>query len=101
MLNLDVSPDAYAEIDDAVTYLNAQSVGLGDEFYDALSAAIDEVRRSPNNSLPGDYGTRMRKIAPFRYLLVFEQLDDVLQVIAVVHERQRPGYWRSRTTWDD
>ena len=89
------------EVDDAVEWLDYRQSGLGLRFLDTLNENLTVVRENPLSSVRGDYGTRLRLLKPFHRMAVFEFDDDTVHVVAVVHESQRPGYWRSRTSWDD
>ena len=37
---------------------------------------------------------RRLPLAGFPYHVVFEELPDRVEVLAIAHDRKRPGYWR-------
>ncbi|MDB6076792.1 MAG: Plasmid stabilization system protein [Akkermansiaceae bacterium] len=39
---------------------------------------------------------RKVKLGKFRYALVFRIRDDEIQVLAVMHQSRKPGYWKER-----
>ncbi len=59
---------------------------------DAVRAVLDAPERWP----PRSHGCR-HYVFPSRYpyTLVYRLIPDV-EVVAVAHQRQRPGYWRHR-----
>jgi hypothetical protein len=47
--------------------------------------------------MPSDLHVRRRNIPGFTYRsLAYAIIDDVIWIVAVVHERKPPGYWRDR-----
>lgn len=43
-----------------------------------------------------DEGIRRRAVRRFPYHLIYLELPDRLQILAVAHDRRRPGYWVGR-----
>jgi hypothetical protein len=43
-----------------------------------------------------DLGVRRVRTKRFPYAVVFIELAERIRVIAVMHERRRPGYWKDR-----
>jgi|SRR5579872_2457094 len=43
-----------------------------------------------------EFGTRRIVLRRFPYLVVFRETTSGIEIIAVVHGRRRPGYWRDR-----
>ena len=41
-------------------------------------------------------GTRRFLLRRFPYQLIYRQRADEIEVVAVMHQRRRPGYWRRR-----
>ncbi|MGC1275133.1 MAG: type II toxin-antitoxin system RelE/ParE family toxin [Planctomycetaceae bacterium] len=66
-------------------------------FRRAVETAVDRIEADPE-SHPVERGRyRWVRVRRFPYRLVFERLDgDTIRVIALVHARRRPGYWRHR-----
>jgi plasmid stabilization system protein ParE len=65
-------------------------------FHEELRQAVDAVAASPE-TWPR-YGRRARRYVFPRYpfSLIYIVRDDVIEVVAVAHDRRRTGYWRSR-----
>lgn len=90
-------PTAQEEFDDAADYYDGQQLGLGDEFRDEIGVALHRIQVAPKAA--GMYpGTPCRKklMDRFDYKLVYLELDDRILVMAVHHNRRRPGYWLPR-----
>jgi plasmid stabilization system protein ParE len=93
--------EAEREIEEATTWYEEQQPGLGEEFADAIAAAIDRLSVKPQIavSLPRARGsTRSRRylLPRFPYALVILELEHEYQIIAVAHLKRRPNYWTRR-----
>ena len=59
-----------------------------------LDEAVDGVAEFPNAWPPYFDGTRRKLFIRFPFALVYRATSDSVEVVAVVHQRRRPGYWR-------
>lgn len=62
------------------------------EVDDAIAAMIER----PDSFAEYLHGTRRILLNKFPYLVVFQDLDDHFFVIAIAHEKRKPGYWKRR-----
>ena len=74
---------------------------LGVEFFDAVDAAINRIVMLPGAGslvpgIPAELPVRRRAISRFPYHVVYLQLEDEIRILAIAHDRRRPGYWRER-----
>jgi len=98
---LRVQVAAFEELREAVRWYDGQRPGLGAELCAAVEAALDMIREAPGTAgLVGGSSTdrpaRRVPVARFPYVVVFVELPEELQVLALAHVRRRPGYWRRR-----
>jgi plasmid stabilization system protein ParE len=84
------------ELAEATIYHDRERTGYGDRFVAAFLAARDFLLQFPNSGKPGVRGTRSWKVMGFRYHIVYVIRGDVIFILAVAHDRRRPGYWLSR-----
>jgi hypothetical protein len=87
---------AERELDDAVTYCNAQASGLGDAFLLELLRAIDLISPYPDAWHPLGSDTRRCRLRRFPYAVIYAREPEGLLIVAVAHLHRRPGYWRER-----
>ena len=73
---------------------------LAEAFEVELIRAIERVAASPRRWAPHLHGTRAYMLLRFPYFIVYRQMDDVVQIVAVQHAKQKPGYWVSRIEAD-
>jgi toxin ParE1/3/4 len=89
--------EAEAELTAAIAYYEERRAGLGTEFQEAAEEAVDRIARMPRAFPPhGDQGLRKYVLRRFPYTIFYLELDEVVWVAAVAHQRRRPGYWAHR-----
>ena len=67
-------------------------------FYDEIERLILDIRQDPDRYRIFDSPVRRHFSSVFPYAVLYvDQLDRVL-IIAVMHMKRRPGYWRNRLT---
>ncbi len=89
---------ALQEFEEAGLWYEEQRRRLGVEFSDALVLAIESILREPNRFQPVRDGVRLFRLKRFPYHL-YCLLDDArhhVRIMAVMHNRRRPDYWRER-----
>jgi plasmid stabilization system protein ParE len=91
----------YAEAEDelrcAAVFYERQQAGLGKRFLDAAFAAVYRMRLFPGASPSSVEGCRQVRVERFPLGIVFRERPDEIAVVAVIHFKRRPGYWRTRT----
>jgi plasmid stabilization system protein ParE len=94
-------PDASAELRHAALWYEQRHAGLGAQFAAAVDVAVRSAARWPHSGalVPGvrdDLYLRRLHVGRFPYQVVYLLAEDVIHVLAVAHDRRRPGYWGSR-----
>lgn len=97
---LRISEEAEVEATEAWRWYETSRTGLGDDFLAMLDEALGRIESNPGSGsrLPGraDDGVLRVIMRRFPYDVVYLELPDRIQVLAIAHERRRPGYWRQR-----
>jgi plasmid stabilization system protein ParE len=95
-----ISQEADAEMAEAARWYETHRVGLGADFLDAVDTAVARIAETPRTGspVPGvpDETIRRRPVRRFPYHVVYVELADQIQVLAIAHDRRRPGYWADR-----
>jgi toxin ParE1/3/4 len=89
-------PEALAEADEAAAFYKAQQPRLAVRFLEALNDALALIRRNPLLYRRIDENIRKCRILRFPYGVIYRVGEDRIEVIAIMHLKQRPGYWKSR-----
>lgn len=100
-LRFDFHPEARAEFVADVDWYDARDVSVGERFENAVHAAVGGAVESPDSwpQWPGSHRepvVRSRGVSGFPYRVVYLVRGELLTVVAVAHEKRRPGYWRDR-----
>ena len=69
---------------------------LAAEFSAELSRALQWVQSHPLAWAPIGRRARRRLLNRFPYAAIYRIEADCIRVVALMHQRQRPGYWRGR-----
>ena len=96
MTPLKVRPLAAAELAETVEWYEAQRVGLGLEFLDAVDAAFSHLRRQPD--IGPEVRPRVRRVLlrRFPYGVFYTVRPELIEVLAVIHARRHPARWPRR-----
>ena len=85
--------DAETEMNEAARYYEERALGLGMSFLDAIEEAVDQVLADPEAyQLVGDE-VRHKILRRFPYSVLYAIEPDRIRVMAVAHQKRRPGYW--------
>lgn len=90
-------PEARDEALAAATFYESQQPGLGRRFLDALAAVISRIETHPGMYPEIESSVRQARISPFTQGVIFRVSGSRIDVVAVMHLRREPGYWRSRS----
>jgi plasmid stabilization system protein ParE len=90
-------PAASAEAAEAVRwYLTAAGPAMADAFEFELDRAMRLLLRFPALGSIGRRGIRRMRLDRFPYTVHYRFDDEGVRVLAVAHQRRRPGYWHRR-----
>lgn len=96
-MKLEFHPDAEEEFLEAVSYYEAQVPGLGERFDAELRTASALLLEYPQIGPLIDAELRKLVLHRFPYYLIYSISSEVVYIVAVAHERRKPGYWEART----
>jgi len=93
--------EADAEYRACARWYEKRQAGLGKEFLDAVDATLERIVHFPRTGAPvpgapTDLPVRRAPVERFPYHVIYLQTEATIRVLAVAHDRRRPGYWRDR-----
>ena len=93
--------EAEAEYRQAGVWYESRRERLGTEFFDEVDATIRQILDLPRMGapvprVPHDLSVRRLAVRRFPYHVVYLEMAEELRILAVAHDRRRPGYWRQR-----
>ena len=95
-MRVEFHPEAQAEAEDAQEWYEERSLLAAAGFLRELSDAIRRAVEAPDRYPQTDVGTRRVVLDRFPFTVFYRIQSDVLLVVAVAHQKRRPGYWAAR-----
>ena len=90
-------PAADVELDNAAEWYSANAnKPVAANFTAAYDTTARLIADNPGIGTPSAAGTRTLRFRGFPYVSVYRLHFDHAVVIAVAHQRRRPGYWAKR-----
>ncbi len=99
--NLRVDHRAVEEFNAAADWYEAQRIGLGVEFIEAVELAVQRLRENPGLGAPvrgsdPELNARRLLLPKFPFSVVYVESGAEIRVVAFAHGHRKPGYWRER-----
>src|SRR5262245_15689403 len=91
-----IHSEAEAEIFEALAWYEERSGLAARAFVQELSYVIRLAAQSPRSWASGSASTRRVVFPRFPFDLVFRMRKEVIEIVAVAHQRRRPQYWYNR-----
>ncbi len=82
---------------EASEFYESRQGDLGKRFLESVRSLINQIRINPGIFKTLNNNIRIAKTSIFPYSINFREKDDSLEIIAVMHMKRKPGYWKSRT----
>lgn len=89
-------PEASEEYTQAAEYYAAIAPELGGRFYDEIERLISQVRQQPEGFYQFSPPARRALARNFPYSVVYLDEPDRVWIVAILHAKRKPGYWRER-----
>lgn len=89
-------PQAREELAAAVAFYEAESPGLGQDLAREARRLCSRILESPSAGAEVRSGIRRRLLRRFPYAILYGIYDGDLVIVAIAHQRRRPGYWMGR-----
>ena len=87
---------AQAELREGVVFYETDARRLGADIAAKVRAIIEQILEYPDAGSPADAGVRRRLLRRFPYTIVYLCDVDPISIVAVMHQRRKPGYWLTR-----
>lgn len=89
-------PEAQAEFLAAVQYYEDCQHGLGRRFRHVVEFAIQKIVETPFRYRVLKAPFRRHLLSKFPYSIIYSIEPDHIRIIAVAHNKRKPGYWLNR-----
>ena len=95
-MNFSFLEPAQAELDEAVGHYNERRAGLGDELASEAEKTVGKILQYPSISPRISESVRRCRIERFPYAILYQAQADEILIVAFMHLRRDPQYWRNR-----
>ena len=95
-MRVKLHPDARAELRAARNWYYERSPLSAIAFAQTVDKAIFKIREAPNTFPLADHGTRKFILQRFPFNIFYLTRETEIVIVAVAHQKRRPGYWSSR-----
>ena len=95
-MTYDFHPEARLEYREAAAFYEGRRSGLGSSFTIEVEATIDRILETPERFRILEQDVRTCRTRTFPYAILYALEQGSILIIAVMHLRRNPGYWRHR-----
>ena len=88
--------EARRELEAAVSFYDSIYPALGRDFALEVQALCQRISQSPLAGVEVRPEIHRRILRRFPYVVLYAIEDDEVIVVAVAHQKRRPGYWAGR-----
>jgi plasmid stabilization system protein ParE len=93
----ELHPEAALEHEEQVAFYERQLPGLGARYHRAFQSVMRRICNGPTRQrVFVEPDIRRVSLKGFPFGVVYRNVDNSVQVLAVAHHRRRPGYWSDR-----
>lgn len=89
-------PLAEQELVEAANFYEARAAGLGNDLLREVERMLAQIVAHPEAGSVLTGTIRRRLIRRFPFALLYQATGAGISVIALMHLRRRPGYWKDR-----
>jgi len=89
-------PAARAEVLDAGRWYEERSPLTAAAFAQEVAATVGLIAEAPYRYPRAEHGTRRLALHRFPFNVFYRNGDDEVIIVAIAHQKRRPGYWSSR-----
>jgi plasmid stabilization system protein ParE len=87
---------ARADLEEAIEFLETKKAGLGIALLSRFHEELPRIRRLPLAAPFVFKPFRRIPLKPFSYGIIYSVEEDEISVVAVMHDRRNPDYWKHR-----
>jgi toxin ParE1/3/4 len=96
MIKIEFHPEAERELIAAKSWYRERSKLAARAFATEIAGSLRNIAASPERWPESRPGERRIVLSRFPFSILYRVETDVVFIIAVAHQKRRPGYWRDR-----
>lgn len=95
-MNYSFHPHAEKELEEIEKHYDDMRTALGDRFRAEVESTIARILRFPTGWQPLSEVVRRCRLTSFPYGIIYRITADEIRILAIMHHRREPTYWRDR-----
>lgn len=95
-MRIEFHPAALQELIDTVRYYETHLPGLGTDFKNEVDRSLGLLNENPDIGGVVEAPYRRLLLDRFPFAVIYRAGESTLRILAVAHQRRRPGYWKGR-----
>jgi plasmid stabilization system protein ParE len=95
-VTIEFHPEAVVEFESSASYYAKRQIGLDSRFISCIEGALSEIRRNPKRWRVFEDDIRRYLTPVFPYVVLYSVEKEFVLIVAIMHCRREPGYWRYR-----
>lgn len=95
-MTYDFHPDARLEYRESAAFYESRRAGLGAVFSMEVEATIGRILETPSRWRQIEQDVHSCRTRTFPYAILYCLAHDSVLIVAIMHLRRKPGYWRER-----
>lgn len=95
-MHVSFHPRAHDEVEDAQSWYEERSLLAAAGFLHEISVALRRIGEAPRRYPVTGHGTRRILLERFPFSVHYRVSEEEIVIVAVAHQKRRPGYWASR-----
>ncbi len=95
-MTYDFHPEARVEYREAAAFYEGRRPGLGATFTIEIEATIHRIMERPERFRFLEQDVHVCRTHTFPYAILYTVEQESVLLIAIMHLRRKPGYWRHR-----
>jgi len=88
--------EATTDYETALQWYFERNEAVAFKFWEEVNKAVEKISATPHRWAKHIQATHRLLLHRFPYAIVYRELPDSIQIVAVAHLSRRPGYWSSR-----
>lgn len=89
-------PEAELEMHEVSIYYEHQQKNLGKRFLNEIQSTIQRLQINPKLFKKTETHTRCCRTKVFPFWIIFRERKSHIEIIAIMHLRKKPDYWKNR-----
>jgi toxin ParE1/3/4 len=89
--------EAVTEARAAAQWYGEQNISAAEAFLKELDGAVEKIAEAPEMYPPYIGGPQRFLMRRFPFGVIYRERAGAIEIIAIAHQRRKPGYWKGRS----